>query len=84
MSDNEAMFLLGETVELIRQGESGVVGWAALIPQIMQRVEKAVQLAPNDRDVLFLAAYRMEILSKSDSRAKRLMKDYRKRLNKLV
>jgi hypothetical protein len=83
MSTNKAMALIAEAHELQKQGARKEKAWASLKGPITERVKRAVQLAPKDPDVLFMATWLLTPFAAAYSDAKRLVGEYQDRLDRL-
>lgn len=83
MGGGEAWMLIGEALNLQQQGIRKEQAWTSLQEPITQRATKAVQLAPKDRNVLFLATWLLAPFAKINGKTKRLVGDYQRRLDRL-
>jgi hypothetical protein len=83
MSVAQAKALLAEASQLHDVGLRKEQSWSVLKGPITERVKKAVQLAPNDPDVLFMATLILRHLGAGFPDLKKLNTEYQARLDQL-
>jgi hypothetical protein len=83
LSHDKAMALVVEASDLHDMGLRREQSWSVLKGPIEERIRKGVQLAPKDREVLFLATLILHHLGAGFPDLKKLNRDYQKRLDRL-
>ena len=83
MSTDQARRLVAEAYELQGQGKRKERTWTELRGPITERVTQAVKLAPKDAYVLFMATRLLTPFTAIDGNAKRLVREYQDRLDRL-
>lgn len=83
MSGKKAWALIEEAEALQEKGAREEATWMSLKGPIMQRTKRAVQLAPKDRTILFMATRFMRLYRDVDKNAARLLTDYQNRIDSL-
>lgn len=83
MGAHEAMAFIAEAFELQQRGARKEAAWAELKGPMIDLVKKAVNVAPKDPDVLFMATWVISPLAAAYSEPKRLIADYQRRLDQL-